>query len=77
MSRASAAHERPKPYPESWEKSADLRVLRTTAADWERLITWRGDMRKRGWKLLRVNSDESEIVAVFGKTKVELPSVGS
>jgi hypothetical protein len=76
MSKASTAQERLKPYPDAWEKSADLRVLRTAAGDWERLIAWRADMRKRGWKLLRVTSDESEMVAVFGKTKTDLVPVG-
>ena len=47
-------------------------MFRTSARDWERLITWRQDMRKRGWKLLKVSSDEVELVAVFGKTKSDL-----
>ena len=61
-----------KPYPEAWETVADLRVFRTAAGDWPKLIGWRADMRKRGWKLLRVASDEKELVAVFGKTKSDL-----
>jgi hypothetical protein len=28
-------------------------------------------MRKRGWKLLRVASEGTEMVAVFGRTKAE------
>jgi hypothetical protein len=59
----------PKPYPVQWEQVADLRVFRTTAQEWEKLIGWRTDMRKRGWKLLRVSSEGSEMVAVFGRTK--------
>jgi len=51
---------------------ADVRVFRTSAMDWEKLITWRADMRKRGWKLLKVTSDDSELVAVFGRTKTDL-----
>jgi hypothetical protein len=69
VSRTPAPQEKNKPYPEAWEQVADLRVFRTHARDWERLITWRADMTKRGWKLLRVTSDDTEIVAVFGKTR--------
>ena len=58
-----------KPYPAHWEQVADLRVFRTTDQEWEKLIGWRADMRKRGWKLLRVSSDAGEMVAVFGRTK--------
>lgn len=47
-------------------------MFRTPLAAWERLIAWRADMRKRGWRLLRVTSDSTELVAVFGKTKPEL-----
>jgi len=31
-----------------------LRIFRTTAEQWEKLIAWRADMNQRGWKLLRV-----------------------
>ena len=60
-----------KPYPAHWESVADLRVFRTTEQQWEKLIGWRADMRKRGWKLLRVSSDGPEMVAIFGRTKAE------
>ena len=60
-----------KPYPPHWETVADLRVFRTTSAEWDKLIAWRADMRKRGWKLLRVTSEGVEMVAVFGRTKAE------
>lgn len=60
-----------KPYPQQWESVAELRVFRTTSEEWEKLIGWRSDMRRRGWKLLRVSSDGPELVAVFGRTKVE------
>jgi hypothetical protein len=60
-----------KPYPPQWEAVADLRVFRTTTQQWDKLITWRADMRKRGWKLLRVSSEGLEIVAIFGRTKAE------
>ena len=76
MSRPTAPQDRNKPYPESWEQVADLRVFRTSATDWDRLISGRQDMRKRGWKLLRVTSDETELVAVFGKTKADLNQAG-
>ena len=76
MAKSSGSNER-KPYPEAWENVAELRVFRATAKEWEKLIAWRADMRKRGWKLLRVTSDESELVAVFGKTKPDLNSPGS
>lgn len=60
-----------KPYPAQWEAVAELRVFRTTAEQWEKLISWRNDMRKRGWKLLRVSSDGPEMVAVFGRSKAD------
>lgn len=77
MARSTAPHDTNKPYPDAWEQVADLRVFRTSAKDWDRLIGWRQDMRKRGWKLLRVTSDEVELVAVFGKTKADLHPAGS
>ncbi|HEV2671692.1 MAG TPA: hypothetical protein VGU74_11400 [Gemmatimonadales bacterium] len=58
-------------YPPHWENVADLRVFRTTAEEWEKLIGWRTDMRKRGWKLLKVSSEGSEVVAIFGRTKTK------
>jgi len=69
-SRSSVGH--PKPYPDEWESVAELRVFRATAGEWDKLITWRADMTRRGWRLLKVNSDEHELVAVFGKTKATL-----
>src|SRR5881296_154219 len=60
-----------KPYPPQWEQVADLRVFRTTSHEWEKLIGWRADMRKRGWKLLRVASEGTEMVSLFGRTKSE------
>ncbi len=77
MSRSTSPQDRNKPYPEAWEQVAELRVFRTSARDWERLITWRQDMRKRGWKLLKVTSDEVELVAVFGKTKTDIQTTPS
>jgi hypothetical protein len=69
--------DRNKPYPEAWDKVADVRVFRTSAKEWEKLIAWRADMRKRGWKLLRVSSDDAELVAVFGRTKSDLRPSGA
>ncbi|HXG44995.1 MAG TPA: hypothetical protein VNJ71_09605 [Gemmatimonadales bacterium] len=77
MARTSSPQDRGKPYPEAWEQVAELRVFRTSAKDWERLISWRSDMRKRGWKLLKVTTDEVELVAVFGRTKPGLNATGS
>jgi len=59
------------PYPPHWENVADLRVFRTSAAEWEKLIGWRTDMRKRGWKLLKVSREDTEVVAIFGRTKTK------
>jgi hypothetical protein len=63
------------PYPPHWENVADLRVFRTTAEEWEKLIVWRTDMRKRGWKLLKINSDGPVVVAIFGRTKTDRVSL--
>ncbi|HEX9394216.1 MAG TPA: hypothetical protein VF923_06170 [Gemmatimonadales bacterium] len=49
-------------------------MFRTTAVEWERLIVWRNDMLKRGWKLLRVTSEGPELVAIFGRTKADRPA---
>ena len=76
-SRPTGSFDRSKPYPESWDKVADLRVFRTSPREWEKLIAWRADMRKRGWKLLKVTSDDIELVAVFGKTKSDLNPAGA
>ena len=70
MASSTAPQDRNKPYPESWEQVAELRVFRTHATD-------RQDMWKRGWRLLKVTSDEVELVAVFGKTKTGLQSPAS
>ncbi len=61
----------PAPYPPHWENVADLRVFRTSTEEWEKLIGWRTDMRKRGWKLLKVASEGPEIMAIFGRTKTK------
>jgi hypothetical protein len=60
-----------KPYPAQWERVADLRVFRTSPEAWEKLIAWRTDMGKRGWRLLRVTNEGPELVAVFGRTKAD------
>ena len=62
----------PSPYPPDWEQVADLRVFHTTPPEWEKLIGWRADMRRKGWRLLQVTSGSAELVAIFGRTKAEL-----
>lgn len=71
---AGAANPSERPYPESWEKVAELRVFRTTNERWQRLIGWRREMRRKGWKLLHVSSNRGEMFAVFGRTRPELMS---
>jgi len=61
-----------RPYPENWEAVAELRVFRTTEQRWQRLIGWRAEMNRKGWRLLHVQSDDGEMVAVFGRTKDQL-----
>lgn len=60
------------PYPEDWERVAELRVFRATAEQWMKLIGWRSDMQRKGWRLLQVTSDSDGLRAVFGRTKEEL-----
>jgi hypothetical protein len=60
------------PYPPRWEDVADLRVLRTRELHWQRLIGWRAELSRGGWRLLRVDASDGELVAVFGRTKGEL-----
>ena len=57
-------------YPRSWEDVAHLRVFRTSTGDWDKVVGWRTEMIKKGWRLLRVSGDAEEIVAVFGKTRI-------
>ena len=59
-----------KPYASHWEQVAEIRVLRAPAADWDKLSVWGADMRRLGWRLLQVNSDSGQIVAVFGKSRL-------
>ena len=51
---------------------AELRVFRTTAPKWTSLIAWRGEMRRKGWKLLKVATENGEVIGVFGRTRTEL-----
>lgn len=60
------------PYPPSWEAVAELRVLRTREMHWQRLIGWRAELSRTGWRLLKVNAAEGQLVAVFGRTKSDL-----
>ena len=59
-------------YPAEWERVAELRVFRATPAEWQKLIGWRADMQRKGWRLLQVSSATDEMLAVFGRTKAEL-----
>jgi hypothetical protein len=61
-----------RPYPVAWEHVAELRVFHTTPQQWDKLIGWRTDMQRKGWRLLQVSSDSGDMVAVFGRTKREL-----
>jgi hypothetical protein len=61
-----------RPYPIDWERVAELRVFHATPQQWEKLIGWRSDMQRKGWRLLQVLSDSGDMVAVFGRTKREL-----
>ncbi|MCH7491091.1 MAG: hypothetical protein IID05_10400 [Gemmatimonadetes bacterium] len=66
------AKEESLPYPQEWEDVAEVRVFRTSQEQWSRLIGWRREMLRRGWKLLRVQTDRREMVAVFGRTRTDL-----
>jgi hypothetical protein len=59
-------------YPEQWDAVAELRVFRTTAPKWTSLIAWRAEMRRKGWKLLKVATESGEVIGVFGRTRDEL-----
>jgi hypothetical protein len=58
-----------RPYPEAWADVAELKVFRARADEWDKLPTWSADMRRRGWRLLKVTSDEDELVAIYGKAR--------
>jgi hypothetical protein len=73
-SDSSAARSRP--YPEDWEAVAEIRVFRTTEQRWQRLLGWRSEMGRKGWKLLQVSADGGDMVAVFGRTKDQLLKKG-
>jgi len=49
---------------------ADVRVLKAKTGEWHKLSLWRADMTRRGWSLLKVTTTDTELMAVFGKTKV-------
>ena len=59
-------------YPEQWNAVAELRVFRTAAPQWTNLIAWRAEMRRKGWKLLKVATECGEMIGVFGRTRDEL-----
>lgn len=58
-----------RPYPADWERVADVRVFRAAPGEWEKLAGWRTEMLRKGWRLLRVQSDARELIAVFGRTR--------
>ena len=60
------------PYPPDWERVAELRVFHTSPGGWAKLINWRAEMQRKGWRLLQVSSSATKMVAVFGRTKTEL-----
>ncbi len=66
-----------KPYPESWDKVAELRVFRTNPSQWAKLISWRNEMKRKGWKLLKVSTEKTEMTAVFGRTREGLGNPAS
>lgn len=55
---------------------AEIRVFRTTEQRWQRLLGWRSEMGRKGWKLLQVSADGGDMVAVFGRTKDQLLKKG-
>ncbi len=61
-----------RPYPQSWDDVAEIRVFCTTPERWQRLIGWRNEMKEKGWRLLRVSELEGDLAAVFGRTRAEL-----
>ncbi|MCZ6755997.1 MAG: hypothetical protein O7E49_11845 [Gemmatimonadetes bacterium] len=60
----------PAHYPTRWHDVADVRVLKAKTGEWHKLSLWRADMTRRGWSLLKVTTTDTELMAVFGKTKV-------
>lgn len=57
-------------YPTRWHDVADVRVLKAKTGEWHKLSLWRADMTRPGWSLLKVTTTDTELMAVFGKTKV-------
>lgn len=57
-------------YPTRWNEVADVRVLKAKTGEWHKLSVWRADMTRRGWSLLKVTTTDTELMAVFGKTRV-------
>lgn len=61
-----------RPYPDGWDQVAEIRVFRTTGGEWQSLIVWRRDMKRKGLKLLKVATRRGEMLAVFGRTRGDL-----
>ncbi len=56
-------------YPPAWDRTADVRIFRAPEHDWAKLSVWSADMRRRGWRLLRVVTEGEQLVAIFGRTR--------
>ena len=69
MTSTSPPHRTQKPYPAAWERATEIRVLRAPAGEWTKVVAWRTDLGRHGWKLLQLSSDDVEITAVFGKIR--------
>jgi hypothetical protein len=69
MTSTSPPHRGPKPYPAAWDRASEIRVLRAPAGEWTKVVAWRTDLARHGWKLVQLSSDDREITAVFGKTR--------
>ena len=69
MTSTSPPPRAPKPYPAAWERATEIRVFRAPAGQWAKVLDWRTDLGRHGWKLLQLSSDDREITAIFGKTR--------
>jgi len=49
-------------------------VLKAKAAEWHKLSPWRVDMTRMGWSLLKVTTTDTELMAIFGRTRSPRPS---
>jgi hypothetical protein len=56
-------------YPTAWDRTTDIRIFRAPEHDWEKLSVWSADMKRRGWRLLRVVTERQQLVAIFGRAR--------